>query len=420
MSSTVTQPHSTDNPAAIAPDRCTTRPLKICTIAYSCYETDARVMRYNKELAARGDVVDVITLRGAGRPKRSVRDGITVIGVQTRQVNEHSPLSHLTRVLRFFVRAMFLVTWRQLRIRYDVVHVHSVPEFLIFAAWLPKLMGAKLIVDIHDLLPELYASKFQITEESALFKVLLSIERASVAFSDHLITANDLWHKKLMVRAAAAQKATTLLNFPDRSIFFPRHRTRSDGKFIVIYPGSLNWHQGLDLAIEAFASARDRMPNAEFHIYGVGPARTDLERLVQTRGLQNCVYLRDPLPLYDIASVMASADLGVVPKRKDGFGNEAFSTKSLEFMAVGVPVIVSDTAIDTHYFDDSLVRFFKSGHVDDLAARMLELFADRVARETLIHNGLQFVRMNSWDMKKGVYLDLVDTLVTGRPRKELR
>ena len=120
------------------------------------------------------------------------------------------------------------------------------------------------------------------------------------------------------------------------------------------------------------------------------------------------------IPLREIAQAVEHADLGVVPKRNDGFGNEAFSTKTLEFMAMGVPVIISDTRIDRHYFNSSLVRFFRSGDVDSLAAAMLELITDRAARESLIQAGRAFIEINCWDVKKKVYLGLVDTL-TGTP-----
>jgi len=70
---------------------------------------------------------------------------------------------------------------------------------------------------------------------------------------------------------------------------------------------------------------------------------------------------------------MASADIGVVPKRADSFGDQAFSTKIFEFMALGVPVIVSRTQIDSFYFDDSVVKFFDSKDEESLAEAMLEL-----------------------------------------------
>ncbi len=113
----------------------------------------------------------------------------------------------------------------------------------------------------------------------------------------------------------------------------PEEQKRRDGKFIMLYPGSLNYHQGLDIAIKAFALAKEHMPDAEFHIYGEGPTLPDLVALARERGRRWRRQVLEGLPLEEIATVIASADVGVVPKRADGFGNEAFSTKILEFMA---------------------------------------------------------------------------------------
>jgi glycosyltransferase involved in cell wall biosynthesis len=413
-------PANTDKCTSVSLQTAThSQPLRVCAVAYTFYQSDARVMRYNKSLVARGDEVDVITLRECGRPKITVSDGVRIIGIQSRKVNERSQLSYLLRILMFFVRAMVLLSWRQLRVRYDVIHIHSVPDFLVFTAWLPKLMGAKLILDIHDLLPELYASKFGVRQESLVFRVLLGIERVSAAFADHLITANDLWQEKLVRRAVASGKATALLNYPDRSVFRPRGRTRINDKFVLIYPGTLNWHQGMDIAIEALARIKSRAPNAELHIYGVGPALTDLRKLAAELGMQDRVRFNGMLPLDEVARRMENSDVGVVPKRKDSFGNEAFSTKTLEFMAMGVPVIVSDTKIDTYYFNDSVVKFFRGGDPEHLADRMLELMTDRMTRESLRQNGLQFVETNCWDAKKQLYFNILESLV-GAPSGKTR
>ena len=107
---------------------------------------------------------------------------------------------------------------------------------------------------------------------------------------------------------------------------------------------------------------------------------------------------------------MANSDLGVVPKRADGFGNEACSTKIMEFMSQGVPVIASRTKIDTYYFDDADVRFFPSGDVQGLADAMLELIRSKDLRDSLSARGKQYVAENSWDVRKQDYFDLVDSL----------
>jgi glycosyltransferase involved in cell wall biosynthesis len=108
---------------------------------------------------------------------------------------------------------------------------------------------------------------------------------------------------------------------------------------------------------------------------------------------------------------METADLGVVPKRNDSFGNEAFSTKTLEFMAMGVPVVVSETMVDRYYFDDSVVKFFRSGDEDDLAHCMLEMIDNSEARQRLVENANRFVKSVDWTAKQHEYLELVDQLV---------
>ena len=107
---------------------------------------------------------------------------------------------------------------------------------------------------------------------------------------------------------------------------------------------------------------------------------------------------------------MASADLAVVPKRADSFGNEAYSTKIMEFMSIGVPVVVSDTRVDRHYFDDSVVRFFPSGNPDALADAMFNVLTDATTRRAMVDAAFEYVDRNCWDRRKQAYLRLVDSL----------
>jgi glycosyltransferase involved in cell wall biosynthesis len=178
----------------------------------------------------------------------------------------------------------------------------------------------------------------------------------------------------------------------------------------MLYPGTLNWHQGLDIAVKAFARIADQVPEVELHIIGEGPSREMLRHLIPELRLENRVFIKDFVPHDKIASIMANAALGVVPKRAKSFGNEAFSTKTLEFMALGVPVIVSDTKIDTYYFNESLVKFFKAEDEEDLARCMLFMINDSDTRERLAKNSLQYIQRQNWAMKKHEYLELVDRL----------
>jgi glycosyltransferase involved in cell wall biosynthesis len=117
----------------------------------------------------------------------------------------------------------------------------------------------------------------------------------------------------------------------------------------------------------------------------------------------------------EIAGIMADADLGVVPKRADSFGNEAYSTKIMEFMSLGVPVVVSSTKIDRFYFNDSIVRFFESGNPDALAKAIVEVLQNNELRRRMIAHALEYAARNSWDVHKKDYLELVDALIENRP-----
>ncbi|MDD5580544.1 MAG: glycosyltransferase family 4 protein [Methylobacter sp.] len=385
--------------------------LKACMLAYTFYETDGRVMRYAETLAKEGIIVEAIVLRRDNQSKEEIINGVKVLRIQRRVKNESGKYSYLARIVKFFFLSMIEITRRHLKAPYDIIHVHSVPDFEVFAAFVPKLKGAKIILDIHDIVPEFYAAKFNVSEKSLAFWVLKLIEKFSASFADHVIIANDLWLEKITARSITKDRCSSFINYPDLSVFNVNLKTVSlEGKFIMIYPGTLNWHQGLDIAVNAFAIAKKKAPNIELHIYGEGSAKAELQKKIADLQLTDKVFLRSPLPLREIASVMANADLGIVPKRNDSFGGDAFSTKILEFMALGVPVVVADTRIDKYYFNDSLVRFFKAGDIKDLAQVMLDAYHNHELNNQLASRALTFAYQHSWETKKGDYLALIEQL----------
>ncbi len=396
-----------------SPMRTHPRSLKrICMMAYSFYDNDNRIIRYAEALAGRGNTVDSICLQAEGKPRHSHVNGVNVIRIQRRQRDEKSPFAYLTRILRFWINSSLVVTWNHLKHPYDLIHIHSVPDFEVFAAWLPKLLGAKVVLDIHDLVPEFYLSKFHTSHKSLTYRLLLWLERTSAHFADHVIAANDIWFETLTHRAVAKDKCSVFVNYLDLKLFYPHPRNRTDQQFVIVYPGGFQWHQGVDIAIRAFTQVQNTIPHAEFNIYGDGPEKGELEQLIQQLNLGNRVRMKGPYPLHAIPGILANADLGIVPKRANSFGNEAYSTKILEYMSQSVPVVVSRTTIDSHYFDDSSVQFFESGNEHDLARAILKVAQNGGLRQQLIGNGLKCVQQYRWDLKKKEYFDLVDSLTS--------
>lgn len=396
----------------LRPERRVASGRRVCMLTHSVYETDNRVMRYAEALAERGDEVNVLCVkRDRNQPGTETVNRVQVHRVLRRSGKRaKGQTAYLLPLLRFWVNSTVWLTWKNLKRRYDLIHVHNVPDFLVFAAWAPKLTGAKVILDIHDIVPEFYGSKFGKQEDTTAVHMLKWMERLSARYADHVIIANHLWLDKYAQRTRANGKCSVLINYVDTRIFQPRPRSRHEGKQVILFPGSLQWHQGLDIAIRAMPKINARMPEAELHIYGDGNMKDSLVALAQELGLNEHVRIFNPLPVRQIAEIMANADIGVVPKRADSFGNEAYSTKIMEFMSLQVPVVVSNTKIDQYYFDNSGVRFFESGNPDALADAVCDVLGSQELRQQMVERASELAARNDWATAKVKYLDLVDGL----------
>jgi len=408
------------------------RPRHACMLAYSFFEQDNRVQRYAKALASRGDSVDVLSLRVPSSPQQKngnstqtsertassneqFAPGIRVFHVQSRIRDEKRVTDYALRMLSFVARSYRLINAiRRIR-QFDVIHVHNVPDFLVFAAWLAKRRGTRLILDLHDLLPEFYATKFNAPPGSPLFKALLLCERISCGFADHLIVSNHLWRDKIAARTGFDKKCTAMVNHVDtqpyREIASFRHTQPQEGSSnVAVFPGGFYRHQGLHVALRALAKVRVQFPTARLHLVGDGPELERLQAQVSELSLTDSVQILPPIPTSKVPAFLARATIGIVPKLADGFGNEAYSTKIMEFMAAGLPVIASRTRIDEFYFGKGEIHFFNPGDPDDMARAWLEVLMDPALRANLVREGTAYVAEHGWERHSADYLDLFDRL----------
>ena len=170
-----------------------------------------------------------LAIRQEGESSSAVIEGVRVFRIQLRVRDEKSKIGYLRKLVMFFLRSMFFFTWEQIKEPYDLIHVHSVPDFEVFAALVPKLMGCKVILDIHDIVPEFYASKFKTSSNSAVFRLLVAVERMSAGFSDHVIAANHIWEERLVQRSVRRDKCTAMINYSGHRHLPSRARTATTG-----------------------------------------------------------------------------------------------------------------------------------------------------------------------------------------------
>ena len=243
-------------------------------VTHSYYESDGRVMRYAEALAGRGDLVTVLALRRSRElPRETAINGVELIRIQDRLAkSESSKWSYLLPILKFTYLASREIARRHRQAPFDLVHAHNTRTLCVFSAWYAKARGARILLDVHDLLPSSYASKFGSHDGSLLVRSLKLAEKVSAAFADHVILANDLSLETYARRAARPNKCSVFINNVDRTVFRPRKAPEIPGQ-LVMFPGSLNWHQGVDIAIRAISTLRRQLPNVAFHIYGDGSTR---------------------------------------------------------------------------------------------------------------------------------------------------
>lgn len=386
---------------------------KICMVAYTYYLSDPRVRREAEALADRGDMVDFICLQREGEKKREIVNGVSLYRLSIRRYRGSGIFAYMIGYLSFFVFSFFKVNFLYFKKRYNLIQVHTMPDFLIFIAFIPKLFGSKVVLDMHDLMPELYISKFKLNEGYFIIQIIKWIEKLSARFADRIITVTDLWRNRLIDRTVSPEKCSILLNVADGNIFDRKKQPDNNKKngFKLMYHGTLVKRYGVDIAIKAVNIAGKEIDNLEFDILGEGDDQKELLSLICQLNLENSVYLTGKfVPVGHLPEIILQADIGIVPNRADGFTNEVLNTKLLEYVALGIPVVAARTKGVEAYFDNSMVDFFEPGDEEDLARCILDLYRNPAKRKQLALNANRFNEKYNWSSQKKVYYQLIDNL----------
>lgn len=303
-----------------------------------------------------------------------------------------------------------------LRNRYNVIHIHNMPDFLVFAAAIPKLMGAKLILDIHDPMPEFYTSRFKTSSGSAFARLMRFQERASAWFANAVVTANPNFKRNLVARGIPAKKVLVITNQPDPRIF-NRERYRAELQtdrsfFTLIYPGTIAPRYGLDIAIRAVPVLSKHIPNLQLQIIGSRNAcAEDLEKLAVELGVTDQVKIQPAVPIDEVPRLMALADVGIYPALPDAHMSIAIPGKVIEYAVMGLPVVSTRLQVLEEIFSDDSILYFEPGHVDQFSALICDLYTRPAKRTELVtHADRDMAEKYSWNVERDKYLSLIELL----------
>src|SRR3989441_10404851 len=372
-----------------------TKRLRHCMVVHSCYPFDeTRVQREAAALVDSGFDVDVICLRHDSEPTTERLDSVNVFRLPLRRNRKHGRIARLLEYFTGLFLTFFHLSRLHLKRRYHVVQIHNLPDFLVFAALIPRLMGSKVILDIHDLMPEFYCSRFTCSFDSLAVRLVRLQERLSCRFAHHVITVTESWRQILVGRSVSPDKCSVVMNVADPRYFSTtlaeRHGSRN-GQFQLLYHGSLTYRYGLDLAVRALDLVRKEIPAVHLIVHGRGEYLEKITELIEELELKSFVSV-DPtiLSLRELNEVIASADVGLVPYRSDIFTDGILPTKLMEYVAVNVPVIAARTPGIRAYFDQEMLEFFTPGSIEELANCIRTLYRNRNRLSELARNAGTF------------------------------
>jgi glycosyltransferase involved in cell wall biosynthesis len=387
------------------------RGKRAAVLLYSTYPADPRPRRAAEAMVEANMSVDLFCLA----EEQTDRHEETIKGVRVTRLplkrKRGGKWSYFWQYGRFLAAAFWFVTTRDLQRKYDVIHVHNMPDFLVFAAILPKLRGASVILDLHDPMPELMMSIYGVASNHRMVRLLRFLERQSIRLADLVLTPNLTFKELFVGRGCPQRKIEIVMNSPRPDIFDAESAhahittTPSTSPLRVMHHGLIAERHGVDLLVEAVALVRTRIPTVELHIYGGRTPFLDtvLER-ADSLGIRDAVTYHGPKSQEDIAEAIREADVGVVPNRRSSFTELNFPTRLFEYLSMRCPVIAPSTRGIRDYFSEEQMLYFAPNDVTGLAERIAWVLEHSTESQKFVERGLEVYRHHFWPDEKANFI----------------
>lgn len=378
-------------------------------VVYSYYPFDPRVRKEVRALVARSCKVDVICLRDENETNKEIVDGAAIYRIPL-SAKRGGYLTYCYQYLTFFVLSFFLLTKLFLTNRYDVIHIHSLPDFQVFVALVPRLFRRRIILDLHEAMPEIFAARFDLDMDSGRVALAAFLERISFKFSDIVLTVNKTIKARLVGRGLDPEKIIIIMNSPDEELRRERDMSRFikendlESKFVLVYVGGINQERNIEALIGAVGWVRKEIPIRMF-IYGYGKREyiEELKRLRSALQLDKEIRFGGWIPHEDVFSFLKLSDVGIISYVRNPLTEIAIPNKVFEFIALRKPLIIAKLGALEELFKGAAL-FYEPGDSEDLAEKILRLCRDEELANRLVARAVRVHEECNWDvMKKRLY-----------------
>jgi glycosyltransferase involved in cell wall biosynthesis len=385
-------------------------------IVHAYYEEDPRVRREAESLVAAGRPVLVLSLRRPELPAEEVLQGVHVRRLDEQRHQGAGLGTYLREYLSFLVRSGWAAVRLHRRHRFGLAQVHSLPDFLVFAALPLRLVGVPVLLDLHEAMPEFFVTRFPRAANPISHRLLLLQERLSIAFATHVLTVNQAMGDRLRGLGVDENKLSIVINSPSLERFdaeaYPQRVFREDGMLKLVYAGALTPTYELEVAIRAVALIAGQRPDLDVRLdlYGRGDSEEELRALTAELGIRGRVTFHGRIPIDDVPAAVAAADIGLAPTRLDRFTAMTLSTKVYEYAAMGKPVVASRLPLVERTFPEGTVARYEPSDADGMAAAIIDLADHPIRRAEAVDGSQDVVRDAAWEREAERYVAIVGRL----------
>jgi glycosyltransferase involved in cell wall biosynthesis len=389
-------------------------------LAHTLYLLDPRVRREAEALAQRGVEVHVIGLTEAGATARSRPGDAIVNGVHIHRLPIKKKRGNTLRYLYEYFMTGFLGGLKLAALRFggklDVVHIHNMPDILILSALIPRLGGSKLVLDIHDPMPELSMSSQNRSSKSPVVWLLRMQEKISCKLADYVISVNESMKENLLAKGVPENKIFIVHNFPDQRVFpirdAPVSWPRKKDGLSLLYCGTVTEHYDLASIVKAIARLEREIP-IKLRVVGAGPTLDGIVDLARSLGVADSIERIGVIPLDRVHQEMREADIGISCQRRTVFGDLVFSTKIVEYLTQGLPVLTPRTYTVNKYLPDDSVFYFEPGSDASVADAIRFMWRNPPEVLRRLSRAKELLPYLSWQLERNRFLDFYSDLLNG-------
>jgi len=295
-----------------------------------------------------------------------------------------------------------------------VVQVNNIPTYLVWAVTIARRRGARVVLDIHDPEPELFLSKFGRRPGARIGARLLAFgERAAARNADVVFCVHEEHRRLTEAHGVERSKLRVVVNQADARLF-PMAPARPATAWVG-YHGTVSRRMGLDVVLEGLALLRDRGVVLRAAIWGDGDDVSRLQRIRDRHGLSGMVEIPGQrFRLEDLLPRVRELGVGLVPLVRDVMTDIMLPTKLLEYVRLGVPVVVSWTPTIAQYFPDDTVRYLRDLSPNAVADAVAALLRDPVAAQQRAARAQALPIARAWQEEgESEFVNLVKELGSG-------